>query len=165
MKFGKKYKKLIWFVEALPIILLSIGMMAQPAIIFYNYLQGEKPKQEVAEGGDADGVRKHTARAERAQNADIQGNETDSIDDVDVETNDYDDDLHHTARQRRGFHSPTQQMGYEAGYQAGSNDGTYGNPRYQAYDDSNSYDEQESQTYRLAYENGYNAGYNMNFKD
>lgn len=165
MKFGKKYKKLIWFVEVLPIILLSVGMMAQPAIIFYNYLQGNKAEKEVVEGKSALKTKKHTAKADGLNANEVNGNETDTLDDVSVATNEYDDASFHAARQKRGFHSPAQQMGYEAGYQAGSNDGSYGNPRYQAYDDSNSYDEQESQNYRLAYEKGYNAGYNINFKD
>lgn len=165
MEFWNLHKKLIWFVEVIPIVLLSVGMMAQPAIIFYNYLQTNKSDKEVVEESTNGGVCKHSGQSNLHESGSVSDGEADGLEEVEVASNDYDEAAYDDARQRRGFLSATHQMGYEAGFQARSDDGAYGNPRYQQYDDTNSYDEQESQVYRLAYEKGYNVGYNLNYKD
>ena len=164
MKSFTNLKKTVRIIGMLPIILLAIGMMAQPAIIFYNYMNDNEAKDVSSKNHS--NITEKNGKNDKALNLNKSvAEDSDSLEDIDVETNDYDEMAFRSSREQRGFHSDASKQGYQAGLEAGTNDGMYGNPRYQQYDDSNSYDESESLGYRTAYEKGYNVGYNSNYKD
>lgn len=164
MNMKRRFNLFVQVLEVLPIVLLAVVMMAQPAIIFFNYMQ-EPDKKQVKVSPKINQSRSLSLNEKLLKvNEETFGN-VDTLSNVEVASKNSEDSSYNKPHKRQSCHGSASYVGYELGSQAGERDGKSGFSRYHQYDDTNSYREINAERYRDSYEKGYNVAYNASYKE
>ncbi len=150
-------KKLVRLFELFCVSVLSLGMIAQPVVLIYNYVLSRRD----ANAERVEEIVKKSRRARASRIRTQREEEGDSLPDIEVLTLETaDDDGLEKTRETRGYNTSPRAAGRTAGFEDGCYDGENGFSRNAHYDDANDFSEEGCIKYKQGYEAGYREGYN-----